>query len=200
MLEFRYKNQKISGSGSGQDLTAGDGTNIKNNAINVDAPFRGVMSEAEYEALPTEKKATGFALISEGTDIGEVYSTEETRIGTWIDGKPVYQRVFQLTAPSTGEHGSRAVYTMPEPIDTWIQLTALLNERGQWVPFPYVYPYADTATGLISEMLAIFGRDNTYETEPNTVRLIITNRFVNLPILLIVKYTKVSNVEEGVGE
>ena len=27
---------------------------------------------------------------------GEVYSTEETRIGTWIDGKPLYRKVFQV--------------------------------------------------------------------------------------------------------
>lgn len=30
------------------------------------------------------------------------YSTEETRIGTWIDGKPLYRRVVQETIPSTG--------------------------------------------------------------------------------------------------
>lgn len=29
-----------------------------------------------------------------GGTSGEVYSTEETRIGTWIDGKPVYRRTF----------------------------------------------------------------------------------------------------------
>lgn len=27
----------------------------------------------------------------------EVYSTEETRIGTWIDGKPLYRRVINAT-------------------------------------------------------------------------------------------------------
>ena len=30
-------------------------------------------------------------------DNGEVYSTTETRIGTWIDGKPLYRKVFTLT-------------------------------------------------------------------------------------------------------
>lgn len=28
-----------------------------------------------------------------GPGAGEVYSTEETRIGTWIDGKPLYRKV-----------------------------------------------------------------------------------------------------------
>lgn len=31
----------------------------------------------------------------------EVYSTEETRIGTWIDGKPLYRRVIESTTPAT---------------------------------------------------------------------------------------------------
>lgn len=29
-----------------------------------------------------------------------IYSTSEVRIGTWIDGKPLYRRVFELTLPS----------------------------------------------------------------------------------------------------
>lgn len=98
MLEFRYKNQKISAGGSGQDLTAGDGTNIKGNAINVDAPFRGVFTEAEYNAIPEAKKKTGFAFIKDDTN--NVYSTEETRIGTWIDNKPLYRKVYQFTSAS----------------------------------------------------------------------------------------------------
>lgn len=33
----------------------------------------------------------------EGGSAGEVYSVEETRIGTWIDGKPLYRKVIQVT-------------------------------------------------------------------------------------------------------
>lgn len=29
-----------------------------------------------------------------------VYSTSETRIGTWIDGKPLYREVFNITNPA----------------------------------------------------------------------------------------------------
>lgn len=34
-------------------------------------------------------------------DTGEVYSTEEVRIGTWIDGKPLYRKVIETTSPDT---------------------------------------------------------------------------------------------------
>lgn len=29
--------------------------------------------------------------------VGEVYSTEETVIGTWIDGRPLYQKTFSVS-------------------------------------------------------------------------------------------------------
>lgn len=31
----------------------------------------------------------------------DVYSTEEQVIGTWVDGKPIYRRVFNITSPQT---------------------------------------------------------------------------------------------------
>lgn len=43
----------------------------------------------------------GNNLISEGVaPKKEIYTTEETVIGTWIDGKPIYRRVF------TGDFGT----------------------------------------------------------------------------------------------
>lgn len=36
-----------------------------------------------------------------GQSVGEVYSTEEQRIGTWIDGKPLYRKVIILNLPKT---------------------------------------------------------------------------------------------------
>lgn len=33
-------------------------------------------------------------IFSGGGSSQEIYSTEETRIGTWIDGKPLYRKVF----------------------------------------------------------------------------------------------------------
>ena len=35
---------------------------------------------------------------SGGTDLSNTYSTEETVIGTWIDGKPIYRKTFYSTS------------------------------------------------------------------------------------------------------
>ncbi len=40
---------------------------------------------------------------------GEVYSTEEIRIGTWIDGKPLYRKVATFTNLSIGTTQTRTV-------------------------------------------------------------------------------------------
>lgn len=45
----------------------------------------------------------------------EVYSTEETRIGTWIDGKPLYRRVFSF---ETSVVGSWSLVHDPIPLAT----------------------------------------------------------------------------------
>ena len=45
---------------------------------------------------------------SGGGASSEVYSTDEIEIGTWIDGKPIYQKVVRVTLSSTAKSGSVA--------------------------------------------------------------------------------------------
>lgn len=59
---------------------------------------------AEWNALPDEDKEKyvdhEVILTDDGSGSGssskDVYSTEETIIGTWIDGKPLYRKVFNV--------------------------------------------------------------------------------------------------------
>lgn len=43
-------------------------------------------------------EVNGDAVPQDSSGGGEVYSTEETRIGTWIDGKPLYRKCVEFTA------------------------------------------------------------------------------------------------------
>lgn len=56
-----------------------------------------LITEAEYDALTEEQKKNGLYFISDSSSTysGEIYSTEQTRIGTWIDGKAIYRKCFQ---------------------------------------------------------------------------------------------------------
>lgn len=75
--------------------------------LEVKSPVRRVLTSAEYEALSEVEKNTGLYVISDGAGDpyeGMVYSTEEQRVGTWIDGKPIYRKVFafsKITVPSS---------------------------------------------------------------------------------------------------
>ena len=37
-------------------------------------------------------------------DKGEIYSTEEQIVGTWIDGKPIYKKTINFTTTAVGKH------------------------------------------------------------------------------------------------
>lgn len=114
-MHFKYKGGTVGGGSAGQDLTAGDGLSREGNTLNVDNPNRGILSQTEFDALPEEQKRSGTYFVDDGSSGGssgsawEVYSTEETRIGTWIDGKPLYRIVVNTTSPSEIET-AKAIY------------------------------------------------------------------------------------------
>ncbi|MCX4340288.1 MAG: hypothetical protein OSJ72_11655 [Lachnospiraceae bacterium] len=75
----------------------------------------------------TDKNGTTTASISDGQDGtggggssgggGEVYSTEETAIGTWIDGRTIYREVMEMDLPAmtTYSPDSGQVYIWDSP-------------------------------------------------------------------------------------
>ncbi len=58
---------------------------------------------------------------------GEVYSTEETRIGTWIDGKPLYRRVL---VAETAEKSDLTWTFDFDPVDEMVDLYAFLHTNA----------------------------------------------------------------------
>lgn len=121
--EVWIKYEKEGGSGDGEHIT---------------------LTQAEYNALSEAEKndPSKFYFIEDapsspvGIWIGNTksnYSTEEKVIGTWIDGKPLYQKTYYLSSPLTIRQ------------DTWEQIqgvsiadidrgvsTICANERGQF--------------------------------------------------------------------
>lgn len=72
--------------------------------LGVTTPVNGIVTQAEFNALPEEEQNRGMYVIKDAIGVSagssnNVYSTEETVIGTWIDGKPLYRRVFFGTSP-----------------------------------------------------------------------------------------------------
>lgn len=58
-----------------------------------------------------------------GEDTGEIYSTEEVRIGTWIDGKPLYRRVFEANIPTQ--------------LSAWITINPVIDDINPYIVNAY---------------------------------------------------------------
>ncbi len=103
-----------------------------------DAVPTKVLTLAEYNALSKEEKQADmlYAITDDrpggsgsgggGGGAGN-YSTEETRVGTWIDGKPLYRRVF--VAETAGKSDLAWTFDF-DPVDEMVDLYAFLHTNA----------------------------------------------------------------------
>lgn len=88
------------------------------------------------------------------------YSTSERRIGTWIDGKPLYRRIYQFDLPQCVTSGT--------PV---IESHTISNAEFSFIEFGYIY--AD----FINAPIPYITRQNPSQnigcdlTTPNTLRI-----------------------------
>ena len=71
-------------------------------------------------------------IIQAGSGTGGIsYSTEETEIGTWIDGRKVYRRVFSKgsAGPVTGNH---SITQTVQDMDILIDCNFIFYADGRW--------------------------------------------------------------------
>lgn len=160
-------------AGSGVDLEFGDGLTKAGNTVKVTLPTKAVTSE-EYESLSdTEKMADVEYIITDDNEESggspgsgtsqEVYSTEETRIGTWIDGKPIYRRVFVFNS-LLGSGGEIA--TIPN-VETVVSIKGTANIAGQVTDLSYFNSSASSVTlayTIGNKFMVYFGTSTTLQS------------------------------------
>lgn len=66
---------------------------------------------------------------SSGGSSEEVYSTEETRIGTWINGKPIYQRTWSARTASKGNTWTETGIVV-EDLDEFVDYFGIVECQG----------------------------------------------------------------------
>lgn len=86
--------------------------------------------------LKTKTNSTAYNLV---TDKDMTYSYAETKTGaTWVDGKPIYRRVFKVTNKSLS-NGTMVQSFAKSNFDTMIDTRSFLQgSDGGLVPFPRV--------------------------------------------------------------
>lgn len=94
---------------NGQDGADGFSPTIVENAENTDTQYKlDITTAAGIFTTPNLKGKDGQDGTGGGGASSEVYSTDEIEIGTWIDGKPIYQKVVPVTLSSVAKSGSIA--------------------------------------------------------------------------------------------
>ena len=174
--------------------SAGDGIDITETeagaSIGVTTPVRSIVTQAEYDALPEAERNKGLYVISDGDEGGggggggseEVYSTEETRIGTWIDGKPIYRKVYVLNSGQNGEHMIDVPGFDVSQIDTMVRMNAIIKgiqSSGTWVQDGWNFSASNLLNFQISEGHMRIAHSPAF--------------YANRPLWVILEYTKTTD-------
>lgn len=179
------------GEGGGSELTVGDGLTKDGDTLSVTKPVRSMLTQAEYDSLTDADKEKGLYIVTgEGGSGGgstggsslDVYSTEETRIGTWIDGKPIYRMVFQKTL---GNSNDSPIAVLDNDVESIINLRGFIDSSV--LDSIYTIPVTTSV-----------GNTQLYYKKTNKTVYVNTgsSSFKSQPATIILEYTKTTDEPE----
>lgn len=113
----------------------------------------------------------------------EVYSTEETRIGTWIDGKPLYRKVYENLVFPTSAGINQRILAVPSGLDSVVVLQGFLNAAPHRYPIPFA---SHTSRGTT---IALIIWDNAVYLDFHAVQEVVS-AFSGKPYVVWIEYTK----------
>lgn len=150
----------------------------------LETPVKSILTQEEYDALPEEQQNKGLYVISDGGSVsspGEVYSTEETRIGTWVDGKPLYRKVLSVNSPNVKD-SNVAVYNLGGFIDWVSNMYGILKSKNsEFIPVP-------TAPRQTGSRVMIFAQLSGGSC--NVMCSTDTDTYLGCSMTIVVEYTK----------
>lgn len=102
------------------------------------------------------------------------YSTSETRTGkTWIDGKPIYRRVVELVAPSSGSYASTTTFTNTDIVAIYGTYTRANEAAVYPATFPTITNLSDAVTVMVNTNRKIEIRKGSNWTGVSTTHRIV---------------------------
>jgi len=118
---------------------------------------------------------------------GEVYSEEEQVIGTWTDGKPLYQKTFITTSPSAIDTSKNI--SIGASVDKgFIKYGSVDDGLGNLLPLPF-----STNAGFTTPIRAIIV-NNSSSSNKNTIQLYTkATAWLNKTTYLTIQYTKTTD-------
>ena len=169
------------------------GFDNRGNAVPVDAgeavqgpPGPGVPAGGSPGQVLTKKTSADYNTQwsdPTGGETGDIYSTEETVVGRWIDGKPLYRRVLEVTTPSS------STSTLVAELDETIQVKNIQGMVDGSDNFTYMYA-ANSCLGDKDWIRTSYTHD---QARCGIVMNISVSSSQNRPATLIILYTKTTD-------
>lgn len=135
---------------------------------------------------PGENGTGGSSGSGETSEALDKYSTKETRIGTWINGKPVYRLVIQTATGTNGKEN--VIHTFSDTVQTLVNLYGSIYQADIG-DIPINGP--TTIDGNFSMFYLSTDKNKLMEQHPLSSRS-------NLLVNIVVEYTKKSDSGSGI--
>jgi hypothetical protein len=118
------------------------------------------------------------------------YSTSERIVGTWVDGKPLYQKTIVDTTNDTVN--VTKYISIGASIDTCVSCNGVfLNTNNVFNPLPY-FTNAVTNNNIAALKLVI--NPNDASSNKNTIGLVCSSsNLLNRPVYVTIQYTKTAD-------
>lgn len=177
--------------GSSLELTANART--AGGRMEVKTPVKTVLTQAEFDALPEIERNKGLYVISDGSGSGgssggvtnNVYSEEETLIGTWM-GKPLYRRVLSHVFDDDQSHD---IIRLPSDIVEFLRIEAMYyNADSVMFSLPFINgapdpPFVLTVSTTINH--SVYGNNVSFHRMGSSSILAVGRK-----ARVIIEYTK----------
>ena len=119
-----------------------------------------------------------------------VYTTAEQDTGkTWIDGKKIYRKVFEVPNTLTG---AGEIMVPQDYIETPVQVNAFTNQKATVpsAPGKRILPFAFYGSLSYSGSISIFGQSTTYVSNKIFIQVGADLVAETGSIVIIIEYTK----------
>lgn len=144
------------------------------------------ISYADYQKLSeAEKDDDVIYLVEDAPNVipsaWERYSTDEIPVGTWIDGRTIYRRVFVTTAPEAMDNGSVVVVPITSRLEMISLEGVIQQEGGVYVPLS-----KPVAAKPVNTVIAF-----AHFVSGEGIRMYVsTEIYAHRPVHLIMEYVK----------
>lgn len=183
----------ISATGGRPPFTTDDTLTLQDDVLSVALPTKAV-TKAQYNALSEEEKMAEVQYILTDDSSGgggssqDIYSTEETVIGAWIDGRPIYRTVWSGKFNVSNNNGYFNVGLNIGSFAQMITMCGMITRSSDG--YPDVLPFNNSDGNKISPYVTKGGTVQvTYTFYSDSIR----NSYNNGSYFILLEYTKTTD-------